>query len=306
MNRLNTSLPESVGDIGFGWVNFGSNNQMKADYDKGVLERFNKRNDKYDERCIKKIANPRRIERFHINPHITRRLSSFKTCLMNHNGAIISKTPHWAKLHHYRIKSYEEFLNKRARGRVNSIARGYPDKFFKNNDTNIVEDNSAYEYMKTRKVVGYEIPEINYDTKLKTIERNLERVELFNDRELYLRYEDLMETYLVMIELLLYMNDKRIIDQNKTDIYIDKILDYMYKTLYVKNKKEIEKIDLFIKFLPKILNIDSKYIEDIKTIYPQKYDIKKIIEEIKTNQTEENYKDLLNILNRDIKSSLIN
>ena len=111
------------------WHTFGSNGLEKADYEKGVLERFTRRapNDFDVDRGfgnghVKTIANPRLIDSMTLPHCATYYLGKFA---VDENGNVVPGyfNPNVPDkkiiINHYSIKSKEEFNNK--------IARGYAD-----------------------------------------------------------------------------------------------------------------------------------------------------------------------------------
>ena len=154
----NKSIPEvldeilamnpSGGGLSVNWQYYGSNFQEKADYSKGVLERFTRRAKKdysylleeapgrfrHDgNACVKNIINPRRID--YINdPHFIKYLWGYSR--INEQGKIVTgrgNTPEeqgkniapWGNfpimhdkivINHYHVKSREEFYYRKSNG----------------------------------------------------------------------------------------------------------------------------------------------------------------------------------------------
>ncbi len=108
------------------WQIYGSNNQNKADYSRGVLERFTRRAPKdwtpdgKGNATIKTISNPRRIYAVE-HSHFQTYFEGFYS--VNENGKAPTRafnnpvTVEKIALNHYFTKSREEFLLKRERGR---------------------------------------------------------------------------------------------------------------------------------------------------------------------------------------------
>ena len=146
--------------LGINWQCFGSNGQEKADYSRGVLERFTRRApndwtpDGKGNAHIKTIADPRKID-FIMNPH-------FPICFdgnhsVNENGGIVKgpfNNPVTIKkisINHYHTKSREEYRIKNRRGRSDILDENvYGDEKFKSHDRNEEFDDGILKYRATR------------------------------------------------------------------------------------------------------------------------------------------------------------
>lgn len=123
-----------VAGLAVNWHVFGSNEQDKADYSRGVLERFTRRapdewyvtsesgkKDVQGNIHVKLILNPRRIDYFHDTPHHPLYIDD--NHVINENGSIVRgpfNNPVTAKkivINHYHMKSKEEYETKIKRGR---------------------------------------------------------------------------------------------------------------------------------------------------------------------------------------------
>ena len=135
------SRDEHAAGLGIHWQCFGSNGQDKADYSRGVLERFTRRAKKdflieTDESngsevrrgignvFFKPVLNPRRIK--NINLHFALCFEGNYT--VNENGTktplAFGESPIFAEkivINHYFTKSREEFKIKHARGRASAM-----------------------------------------------------------------------------------------------------------------------------------------------------------------------------------------
>ena len=123
--------PNAAG-LAVNWQMFGSNGQEKADYSRGVMERFTRRYPKPKTApktsWIKTVANPRKIN-FYSTSHCP---FYFEGCYsVNENGNVApgQEIPfvHAEKiiLNHYHTKSHEEYLKKIARGPADGNIRTY-------------------------------------------------------------------------------------------------------------------------------------------------------------------------------------
>ena len=148
------------------WQLFGSNGQKKADYSRGVLERFIRRAEKdfghfenknnspcaYGNIFLKLIANPRRIKKMLI--HYAIYFKIFHT--VNEKGIKLPETqvtlPICAEkivINHYFNKSREEAELKIARGRAGS-AQKWPSNKINLYDRNEVFDDGILKYRAVR------------------------------------------------------------------------------------------------------------------------------------------------------------
>ena len=143
---------KNAGGLVINWIFYGSNFQEKADYSKGVLERFTRHN-KNISRSIKTIANPRKVK-FLFTPHY---MVYFDGC-----HQIDENSLHWFPnsdykisdkiiMNHYYHKSLEEYAKKASRG---DVAYGkdnwYSVKNFSHEKDNEVFDDSILKYRATR------------------------------------------------------------------------------------------------------------------------------------------------------------
>ena len=162
--KTNRSIVEVVDDIlardpnaaglAINWQIFGSNGQKKADYSRGVLERFTRRA-KSDASCntaVKVVVNPRMTKFFYL-PHCA--LYFEGCCAVNENGDIVPQTSNISvsaekiAVNHYYAKSLEEFEQKIARGRSDTLRKRKLDEltFYERNE---VFDDSILKYRAAR------------------------------------------------------------------------------------------------------------------------------------------------------------
>ena len=122
-----SNYPNAAG-LAINWQLFGANGQEKADYSRGVLERFTQRvkNIPASEALIKTIANPRKIN-LKVDAHCQDYFENFYS--VNESGYVVPKlhgVPISAKkivINHYHTKSLEEYQQKLSRG----PADGFPN-----------------------------------------------------------------------------------------------------------------------------------------------------------------------------------
>ena len=149
--------PNYTGALRVYWHCFGSNNLEKADYSKGVLERFTRRapDDYVHNRGLKVIANPRKIK-YWDNPHDAYYYEG--NYPVDESGEItvgMSKLATAEKiiLNHYCVKSKEEFVERKMK--VNSNPDVYSSSrqwdYFEDHDRNDVFDDEILKYRDARR-----------------------------------------------------------------------------------------------------------------------------------------------------------
>lgn len=158
------SRDENAAGLAINWQIFGSSGEEKADYSRGVLERFTRRAPadwtaplQHSElpggnAHVKTIANPRVIK-FFSNAHY----AHYFNCLhaVNENAAVVetfSNAPVTAEkivVNHYFGKSHEEFLAKQSRGRSDTGGK-QKDELFNEYDRNEVFDDGILKYRNAR------------------------------------------------------------------------------------------------------------------------------------------------------------
>ena len=158
------SADSKAAALGINWQIFGSNGKVKADYSRGVLERFTGRapNDwvvilSEDEMIgnvtIKSIVNPRRVDCWW-SPHYANYFHGFHSVnsagvkTLNITGYPI--TTDKIVLNHYYTKSQEEFLNKINRGSPCRTINHRSKELFYSHDRNEIFDDSILKYRAAR------------------------------------------------------------------------------------------------------------------------------------------------------------
>ena len=157
VSEILSHYPNASG-LAINWQMFGSNGQEKADYSKGVLERFTRRAPKdwtppdgEKNSVIKTVSNPRRIN-FFSNAHYPVYFEG--CCSVNENGEIIS---HWYNdpvladtivINHYHTKSREEYEQKIAHGRTDILQKRRNE--FDHSDRNEEFDDGILRYRAER------------------------------------------------------------------------------------------------------------------------------------------------------------
>ena len=162
------SSDQNAQALGVSWHCFGSNGQKKADYSRGVLERFTRRADDNWEKIIplesneglrignmyvKLIANPRSLKLMN-RPHVGIHFGENYT--VNEYGEKIVTYANERMsgdkiiLNHYLVKSWEEYSIKKTRGYACDDSNPYDKLYFDEHDRNEVFDDGILKYRAAR------------------------------------------------------------------------------------------------------------------------------------------------------------
>lgn len=158
-------LRTSAAGLAVNWQIFGSNGLRKADYNRGVLERFTRRapvdwvipipnrDIPGGNAQVKTIADPRRVAFFtsaHFPIYFEGNFS------VNERGEVVPNycnepvTAEKIAINHYNVKSREEFLAKLSRGRADKAGNYFNATWFDMYDRNEVFDNGILSYRAAR------------------------------------------------------------------------------------------------------------------------------------------------------------
>ena len=262
--------------LGVNWHCFGSNFQEKADYSRGVLERFTRRapndwrggdyvpekNNITGNAHIKTIANPRRIRLF-VNPHFAFLFDNYFA--INETGKII---PSWANypvtdekiaINHYNTKSREEYDQKIQRGNADSNARCTPQQFLAH-DRNEIFDDSILKYRDARKSHGgvFDL-EINYHRVCNALLMNLSSTFAKNIPLNF--FAGKLETFLTCRALAAHLREN-ILDETAGNFFEEAALNAIYKTLHTQ--VAIPDLRLFFSELPNFLVLNYPVVENLR------------------------------------------
>ena len=145
-----------IGGMEINWQMFGSNFQEKADYSRGVLERFTRRAANIKS-SVKSVTNPRKINYLH-----TAHYAAYFYGIHHINAITL---PHFSNgnyemqvkivINHYHMKSLEEYVEKNLRGKEASYGwkNPYPKSNFNHDENNDVFDDSILKYRDARRKV---------------------------------------------------------------------------------------------------------------------------------------------------------
>ena len=136
------------------WIFYGSNGQEEADYTHGVLERFTRRASNVD-RQVKSVTNPRKVDFLNIAHFAYFFPENYS---VNEVGGIVpgpfneARTADKIEMHHYHLKSREEYENRIRRGNADGLNPRTLEFFERVNKTsNEVFDDEILKYRDSRR-----------------------------------------------------------------------------------------------------------------------------------------------------------
>lgn len=278
------------------WNRYGSNEQEKADYSRGVLERFTRRAPRdwfcgkkgdFGNAHVKTIANPRRIKSPYA--HIPTFFKGY--CSINALGKVAQfyySTPPTSEkivVNHYLYKSREEYLMKVERGSAANINREKKIEAFDNEKIfhNKEFDDSILEYRDLRAKVYQPTDKAHTDERLlNALEKNCQQLFLTSTPPEF--YEGKMETFLTCRALASYLQTK--FPDNTRIKFLEKAsLHAILKSL--SREVSIADMNLLIRDLPNLLTLPYPIVNDLQracmgtTIYKEfQNDILKLLSKL--------------------------
>lgn len=260
----------NAGELSISWQIFGSNGHKTADYSKGVLERFTRRESNepnlHKTFGCKCIADSRKIKLIE-SPHNTTLLEGFvrvtedgniKTC-----QAWRLEPVHAEKLvvNHYRCMSWEEFSKRAPRGEASSLdGSKYSAEFFKKVDHNEVFDDGILKYRDERKKI-YQPPDKSRAAErlLNALIKNLSPTLLPTTPPNF--YAGKMETFLTCRAVAEYLKPK-LADDALAKFFEEASLKAILKSFNGLNFVDAR---LFLRELPKLLSLPYPVVKEIRT-----------------------------------------
>ncbi len=283
--KTNQSIVEVVDEVfsrdpnaaalGINWQIFGSNGEEKADYSRGVLERFTRRapsdwaiikEDKANigNIYIKSIVNPRLVD-YYLSPHFAIYFKGLKS--INSDGAETwnaGNHPICADkivLNHYYTKSKEEYEKKKLpKGSLCFVDNPYVMEGFYTNDRNDEFDDEILKYRAVRAdsfALESDADKINRVEKV-LIETLTQCSPIDAPAEFF---RDKIETFLTCRALAEKLGTK--IGNKTAEEYA---LVWIYQTLIKVDSIKQAEIQQFVRALPEILARPFPLCERIKTI----------------------------------------
>lgn len=275
--------PQAAG-LGINWHAFGSNGHVKADFSRGVLERFTRRapNDWYfmvgnnrpigGNPHVKSIHNPRRV--YYADAHCANYFRWYHS--INEHGKMITyfnTPPSDDKIivNHYYTKSFEEYTTiKRNRKYADKIVGNvYTDGWFKHWDHNEEFDDGILKYRDARAKL-YQSPNNIYVDKrlLNALTENLSpTLKVETPQEFY---ANKLETFLTCRAVSSYLKTK-LKNNSQAKFYEEASIKAALKSLVTLASSGDR--DLFIRELPELFRLPYPVIGEIYDVYiPQMLD----------------------------------
>lgn len=251
------------------WQIFGSNGQEKADYSRGVLERFTCRAKKhrtshFANAHYKTTANPRAIDTMY-NPH--KPIYFEGRYAINEKGDIVTTPFNWTVVvekivvHHYFTKSLEEYLKKKGRGFADKPGN-YGDEKFGYYDLNEEFDDSILAYRDARAKI-YQPPDTSHTNErlLTALERNLSPVLKADTPPEF--YAGKMEMFLTCRAVAAYLKTK-LADDKQAKFFEETALKAVLKSL--EQRYTFAEAGLLVKELPKLLKLPYPAVEELRKL----------------------------------------
>ena len=265
------SQDKNAAGLGINWQLFGSSGLEKADYSRGVLERFTRRaeSDWSDSTGMggntyrKTIDNPRLI-RYRINPHFAYYFDG--KYAINSNGEHIE--PWYGNkpicvdkivLNHYYAKSKEEYINKKMPKGSCCMDSSYNMNGFHSYDCNEVFDDGILKYQAAR---AENFSLVSDDQRINRVVNTLFRTLNQNPNDMPSEFfNGKLETFLTCRAVAEKLDFK--IGEHSAEEYA---LAWIYHTLKKTDCASRAEIQMFLKALPEILSRPFPICKDIKDL----------------------------------------
>jgi len=260
------SRDTNAAGLAVNWQCFGSNGQEKADFSRGVLERFTRRAPSNWTRStapsgnelIKTLANPRMISHI-INPHFAFYFEG--VFAVNENGSFVQNafnepvTADKIVVNHYFTKSHEEYLQKMNRGRSDILSKRSEENF-NSHDRNEVFDDGILNYRAAR------AENFSFESEADKLNRVTEAL-----TDTLTAYADgakfSVETALTCRAVSSYLLEKFPRDADVWQICEEASLDAILKSLHGMRLAEAR---LLIRELPKLLRLPYPAVNDLRGV----------------------------------------
>ena len=260
--------PKAAG-LAVNWQIFGSNGQIKADYSRGVLERFTRRAPEewtpeyHFNAAVKTIANPRATS-LAVNPHFFYYFEGLHA--VNEKGRGVQAfsnnpvTKEKIVINHYHTKSREEYKVKSVRGVGDRIDNdNYNEIKFNNLDRNEVFDDGILKYRAERAKIYRPIDKSHVDERLfAALAKNLSPTLLPTTPPNF--YADKMETFLTCRAVASYLKTK-LSDDTPAKFFEEASLKAILKSV---NGMSFADARLLIRELPNLLGLPYPIVKDLR------------------------------------------
>ena len=280
------SQDENAGGLAVNLNNFGSNGEIKADYSRGVLERFTRRA-KETNKHVKTIANPRTIDFLYL-PHSAIYFNGFYA--VNEIGGVVngpfneSLNADKIVMNHYSLKSREEYARKVNRGAADHNT--YHMENFNLWDNNEEFDDAILIYRAVR-ARNFRLPDKSGadERLLNALMKNLAPIFLPNTPENF--YSDKMETFLTCRAVSSYLKS-RITNEAQAIFFEETSLVAILRTLSAG--AGFTELQLFLRDLPNFLHLHYPVVEELREAALQM--ISQMMDVMRINSMWKNYSEL--------------
>lgn len=277
------SAVPNAGELSISWQCFGSNGQEKADYSRGVLERFTRRESKDVNPTIgcKFIADPRKIHHLE-SPHWAALFEGFVPVTENGKVKTCNRwqldPPHTDKMvvNHYHCKSWEEYSQRVPRGDNNSLdSAKYSRKFFEERDFKDEFDDGILRYRDAR-AKTFQLPDKSRANErlFAALARNLSPTLVPTTPPQF--YAGKMETFLTCRAVASYLKT-RLTDKTPATFFEEASLEAVLKSL---GEMTLTDARLLLSELPNLLSLPYPVVKDLREscldIIPQIMDIMRL------------------------------
>ena len=256
-DEIFSDFRESIGGFAAHWFIYGSSGEEKADYTRGVLERFTRRKNK-QEVSVKSITDPRKID-FMWSPHFPMFFPNFDfvdTGIENSVYDISEKIV----VNHYITKSKEEYFLRKQKGSAVVVElRDNLEMHFKNNDFNDVFDDSILNYRAEREKISAGHENFNPGKCIRALSKNLSPLRDKNISQEF--FAGKIETFLTCRSLAAYLRDKNFIDEETGNVLENLSLYAVCRSLYSKNF--LPDLYLLISEMPNILKLPYPVVNEL-------------------------------------------
>ena len=262
----------NAGGLAIHWQCFGSNGQEKADYSKGVLERFTRRAPKnwappegqgngLGNIIVKTITNPRKVNVYG-HPHFPIYFEGIHSINEGNKFVFqsISKpvTVEKIAVNHYQIKSHEEYKIKMGRGRADIPQNTYDNAEFKLFDRNEEFDDGILKYRDER-AKTYQPPDKSHTNErlLTALMKNLLPTLKPTPQDFY---AGKMETFLTCRAVASYLKTK-LADNEPAKFFEEASLVAILRSLSGMTFADAR---LLIRELPNLLSLSYPAVKDLR------------------------------------------
>ena len=259
----------NAGELGISWQMFGSNGQEKADFSRGVLERFTRRasHSTNPHTWCKFVANPRTIN-YIDSPHCAIHYEGFVA--INEQGKVKPNPPWHIKppmtdkivINHYQCKTWEEYQRKIKRGDgIYPTTDRYSRKAFDEYDLNEVFDDGILRY-RAERAKTFRLPDRSHDIErlLNALSANLSPTLVSTTPTQF--YAGKMETFLTCRALADYLKT-RLTDDAPAKFYEEAALKAVLQTAAI-GAMTFADARLLLSEMPNLLSLPYPAVDDLR------------------------------------------